>query len=75
MHHRTEFHALMVAAIATGTVLTTSAADLGPFAPMLIALGLCAVFFGVTGEAVLWLSALGHWLLQRRAARIAREAP
>jgi hypothetical protein len=57
-----EFHAVMVAAITTGAVLTLSASDLGPLAPMLIALGLSAVLFGLLGEAILGLTVFVVWL-------------
>lgn len=64
---RAEFHAVMVAAVVTGSVLAVSAGDLGPFAPILIALGICAVLFGLTGEALFFAGRCASWALNRRA--------
>lgn len=47
----TAFHATSLAAIATGACVLVTASDLGPYAPMLLALGFYAIFFGVFAEA------------------------
>jgi hypothetical protein len=60
---RTGFHAVFVAAIATGVGVLATAGDLGPYAPMLIALGIYAIVFGMAAEGVM----LARWLIARWA--------
>ena len=68
----TAFHAGSLAAIATGSAVLVTAGDLGPYAPMLLALGFYVVFFGLFAEAAFiarHLAAAGaRRLLRDRAA-------
>ena len=61
-----EFHALMLACALAGALLATCAGDLGPFAPLLIAQGLCAVLMGVLGEAIYGIGAAVRRIGRRR---------
>jgi hypothetical protein len=69
----TAFHATAFAATATGCSILVTAGDLGPWAPMLLALGFYAIFFGVFAEAAFWfrkfLLTLAGRLLLARARR------
>jgi hypothetical protein len=64
------FHSSCLASVATGTAVLLTAGELGPYAPMLLALGFYAIFFGLCAEAVfltrLGIAALaGRWLRTR----------
>jgi len=70
----TAFHALAVSGVITGGIVLVTAGDLGPWAPMLLALGLYLIVFCVLAEGLLALAAGVRWLSQRRAALRQLEA-
>jgi hypothetical protein len=50
---RIQFHAFAIAFILTGVFMVLTASDLGAMGPLVISLGLYAMFFGVVAELLL----------------------
>ena len=61
----TGFHASALATVATGGTVLLTAGDLGPLSPMLLAIGLYLIFFGVVVEAAFALRAVAGRLARR----------
>ena len=79
LHHlsqpgeRVQFHVCITALILTGVFMLWTAADLGAMAPLVISMGLYAIFFGILAEVLLGLRLLiariAHRLFIKRAAQ------
>ena len=68
LHRRGEhsaFHIFAVSSFLLGFFIALTAADMGPFAPLLIAIGIYAAVFSIFAEAIFW----GLVLLRRITSR------
>lgn len=74
----TALHVLAAAAFGTAALMLTTGTDLGPFAPLIISLGIYLAVFALLIEAALLLrqgwACFGRWL-ERRNNRPAEERP
>ncbi len=68
-------HTLAAAALATSLSILGTAGDLGPFAPMLIALGFYLALFGLVIYVGLAARAVLRAAARRRDGRAAQRAP
>lgn len=55
---RIQFHVCIATLILTGVFILWTAADLGAMAPLVISIGLYAIFFGILAEVLLGLRLL-----------------
>lgn len=68
------FHALTLACALTGGIVLLTAGDLGPLAPLLLAMGLYLTLFAVLAESALGLRRIAAALAARRLGRVGQVA-
>lgn len=57
----TTFHICMLATLLTGSFMAVSAEDLGALGPMIVSLGICAMFFATAAELLFLVRVLARW--------------
>jgi hypothetical protein len=67
----TVLHAGVLALIATAVFMMVTSGDMGPMAPLIIALAFYLIFGAIAIEVILGLFALGRWLAAKALARTA----
>ena len=61
----TTFHICMGATLLTGSFMAASAEDLGALGPMIVSLGICAMFFATAGELLFLIRVFARWAAQK----------
>lgn len=64
----TSFHISACSFVLAGLFIASTASDLGPYAPLLVAFGIYAMLFALLLEAVFWLRVVLRKLLAKWVA-------
>lgn len=66
------FHAITLACALTGGFVLLTAGDLGPWAPLLLAMGMYSILFAAVAQLALALRRIAAAIALRKLARVSR---